>query len=439
MKCIRCGRDNNYQERQNQICKQCGHEFVFEPKTMNYVKMTDGLFEKILSNISFDNSIFYTQKQFYYYLDKTIKNRQAKNFIWISISTFIFFNIWFTVFFGGFSSFIFGNNSFVIAWFLFNIIYVFSQIKSSFSSKINFQKRSAIAKVLLIVGSIILTIGTLIALILIRQFSSFFIITLLGVTSICFGVVTLQIKTPLKQTFVIEKYQLEKWQNRWNRINGFPEKLLLPTDQQNQNLLTNSELTNYSFDHLIICQTTNIANFLITNNFHLENNCAILSFNGYPQNIFQTVLNMAKQNSNLKVYALHNCSFKGISLVHYLRTRPNWFLNCQVQIYDLGLSYQQVMKLPNAFLRQYLIPKERQLPFEVRENLSPEEIKWFEAGNYVELESFSPKFLLKVVKKGIIKTNQITLDKEELPNNWQESDTEYSGTALIVFSADSFG
>ncbi|NET29771.1 hypothetical protein [Okeania sp. SIO1I7] len=59
----------------------------------------------------------------------------------------------------------------------------------------------------------------------------------------------------------------------------------------------NSEVTAYSFDRLIVCETAEIAQFLIANNFHFEHNCAVLSIDGYPQNIwffkFSTVTNTA--------------------------------------------------------------------------------------------------------------------------------------------------
>ncbi len=69
------------------------------------------------------------------------------------------------------------------------------------------------------------------------------------------------------------------------------------------------------------------------------------------------------------------------------------------------------MKMPNAFVRKDSNFQKRELPFEVRQNLSSEAVKWLESGYYVELESFSPKFLLKVVKQGITQTNQAELNQ----------------------------
>ncbi len=445
MKCIKCGTDNDYQARQDKKCKNCGHEFVFEPKGMN-PKITDGLFAKIINDISFNNTIFYTQKQFDYYFDKIAKNRKSKSVRAVLIFTFIFFNIWFTGFVGAFLGWLLviitfgllGNNGFIIANLLWNTIYIISLVRRSQSTKINVQERSQTGKVLVILGGIILIGGGWITLTIIKSFPIFIIVTSLGMISIYFGLVALSNKEPAVKEFIVAQSQIRKWQDKWNSINSKPEKLLPPLTP-NQNLIPNSKLNHYSFDRLIICQKDEIAHFLIANNFHLENNCAILSINGYPENTFQTILDMAKQNRNLKVYALHDCSASGMNLVYNLKTRPNWFLNSQVQIYDLGLSYQQVMKMPNAFVRKDSNSQNRKLPFEVRQNLSSEAVKWLEDGYYVELESFSPKFLLKVVKQGITQTIKAQLNQGESSETWQESGVDYSTETVIIFSADSFG
>ncbi|BAU41594.1 hypothetical protein [Leptolyngbya sp. O-77] len=50
-----------------------------------------------------------------------------------------------------------------------------------------------------------------------------------------------------------------------------------------------------------------IAQMLISNNVHFENNCAILSINGYPQPIFDTVMKMLRRNPGLTVFAFQDC------------------------------------------------------------------------------------------------------------------------------------
>ncbi|NEQ71794.1 MAG: hypothetical protein F6K23_01065 [Okeania sp. SIO2C9] len=75
------------------------------------------------------------------------------------------------------------------------------------------------------------------------------------------------------------------------------------------------EVIAYSFDRVIVCDTAEIAQFLIANNFHFENNCAVLSIDGYPENIFSTVMQMLKQNPDLKVYAFHSATPRGVTMI----------------------------------------------------------------------------------------------------------------------------
>ncbi len=47
-----------------------------------------------------------------------------------------------------------------------------------------------------------------------------------------------------------------------------------------------------------------IAQLLIANNFDFENNYAVLSITGYPENIFSTVMEILRRNPDLKIYEL---------------------------------------------------------------------------------------------------------------------------------------
>ncbi|MBN8489160.1 MAG: hypothetical protein J0M20_15725, partial [Burkholderiales bacterium] len=73
-----------------------------------------------------------------------------------------------------------------------------------------------------------------------------------------------------------------------------------------------------------------------------ENNCAVLSIDGYPQDIFSTVMEMLKRNPELKVYAIHNADAKGHGLLinaarpHCLRFMPR--LNSTAAEVDEGLA-----------------------------------------------------------------------------------------------------
>jgi hypothetical protein len=84
MKCIQCGTDNNLKDRtaNRGLCKNCQHPFAFEPRIMNDVKITDPLFAKAIADLSLNDTLFFTPKQFLYFLDKRLKRQYTD---WVSI------------------------------------------------------------------------------------------------------------------------------------------------------------------------------------------------------------------------------------------------------------------------------------------------------------------------------------------------------------------
>jgi DNA-directed RNA polymerase subunit RPC12/RpoP len=195
--------------------------------------------------------------------------------------------------------------------------------------------------------------------------------------------------------------QVREWLRRWQTING-DTTLLLPPLAQSQPRSISPDISAYSFDRAVICDRDEIAQFLIANNFHFENNCAVLSLDRYPQDIFSTVMEMLKRNPDLKVYAIHNADAKGLNLVHRLRTDPNWFGDQSIQIFDLGLSPNQVLK--GKRFRIISSSASQTLSNEARQGLSKYELQWLENGNIVELESIMPQRLLQVLNVGIVRS-----------------------------------
>ncbi len=182
-----------------------------------------------------------------------------------------------------------------------------------------------------------------------------------------------------------------------------------------------------------MCDKSDIAQKLIANNFHFENNCAVLSITGYPQNIFDTVMTMLKRNPELKVYGLHDCTPRGIALTHHLKTNPNWFANSSVQIFDLGLTPQQVLGSKNLYIQssEESAKNAQQMPSEVRSSLSATELAWLDSGKYVEIESFTPQKILQVITQGIAKSRD--------PNSDTITTLDDSDSGVYVFAVDSFG
>ncbi|NET44790.1 MAG: MFS transporter permease [Okeania sp. SIO2B3] len=256
----------------------------------------------------------------------------------------------------------------------------------------------------------------------------------------------------MPQPFKFKQSDITQWLRRWQEINGEVTNILPPSREMNEPMQINSEVTAYSFDRVIVCDTAEIAQFLIANNFHFEHNCAVLSIDGYPQNIFSTVMQMLKQNPDLKIYAFHSATPRGVTTINELRNSPNWFSGNNLIIYDLGLLPRHVFPSKNMWILKSdeSVEQGRQIPSEVKQTLSKDELEWLESGFYVELESFSPGKLLQVVSQGIAKTQAVANGYTSTSENSLDSgDSSDDGIIFIgvdddnrnvgFFASDSFG
>jgi hypothetical protein len=228
--------------------------------------------------------------------------------------------------------------------------------------------------------------------------------------------------------------KVDAWFRRWTKING-PDKKLLPPPAKEipkaEVANISPELKNYSFDRAVVCDHPQIAQCLIANKFHFEHNCAVLALDGYPHDIFSTVMGMLRQNPDLSVYALHDASIRGIELTHTLRNSEQWFAGSTAKIFDLGLMPRQI------FNRSVFVEKSfsYNVPAHVAATLQPEEVRWLEAGNSVELESFTPKMLMHVVAQGIARSRDPQAADALVPV------TSDSGTdgGFFIYTFDTFG
>jgi DNA-directed RNA polymerase subunit RPC12/RpoP len=433
MKCINCGTDNNLKDRTANYgkCIKCGHRFVFEPTSMGTIKITDPMFAKTISDISVNGTLAFTPKQLFYFLDSRFKQKS------FNVSGFgclyLFFSVWATLFFGGFLSFLLGPNSFAIVFYIYNLIWIISLFKKTKSSKLNNRGRKYSARGLQFLGGLVLIGGMIISLFIIKSFPAFVIAVITGMGAIYLGFRQLN-QPELPQESLFSENQVADWLNRWQQTNGTIPKLLPQPQPQNQLSAINPDVTAYSFDRLIVCDRAEIAQFLIANNFHFENNCAILSINGYPQSIFQTTMEMLRRNPDLKVYALHDCTSKGLGLIHRLKTSPAWFQNSNVAIIDIGINPRQVLATKKGIFLE-ISPQSandaKQLTAEIRQELSPTEIQWLEAGNIVNLESFPPQKLIQVIQRGIANSQIIGSDNDNL--------MIVSSSDNFIYATESFG
>lgn len=345
MKCINCDVQNSLGERiaNSRRCKNCSHRFVFEPQTMSDVRFTDTFFAQLISDISANNTLQFTEKQLFSLLNKRLikKRYNTSDSIILTYSAFIL-----------------------------GIIGILSQQQAN--------------------GLFFTTIGVLII--------------------ISIAAVDIYQRTKKIRKLLVTPEKFQDYLSSWKAINTI-DGILTLSEQENLPNSINSDITAYSFDRVVVCNSAEIANLLIANNFHFENNSAVLSIDGYPENIFDTVMQMLRRNQDLKVYVLHDASPSGVSVVNTLSNNPNWFSNTSssnVTIYDLGLLPRQVFNNSSFFtqISDDSATEAQELSSEVKKDLTDKEIKWLEAGKYVELESFTPQRLLRVITQGISKSSQ---------------------------------
>ncbi|MEG4800171.1 hypothetical protein QUB63_03725 [Microcoleus sp. ARI1-B5] len=374
MKCINCGTDNNVRDRRANSCrcKRCNHQFVFESTTINGVKITDAMFAKAIADISVNDTLFFTSQQLCYFFGKRFKQKIPR----VSYTT-------------------------------------------TTSQTVDRPENGMVWEVW---GWLIIALGLICSVLLNSTLSIklFVVSCFLGISFIISGRPKVRKiyhrhahQSPNKaQTYQIDFNKCQYCINQWKAINPIA-KMLPPPRDTHQNAAISPDVSAYSFDRVVVCDRPEIAQFLIANNFHFENNCAVLSVTGYPQSIFDTIMQMLRRNPDLKVYALHDCSPRGIGLVNQLRTSPNWFQNSSVIIIDIGLLPWQIIAAGDSMLVLNSSEYARdavQLPPEIRQNLFSEELEWLEAGNYVELESLSPQRLIQILNRGIAESRNLGRD-----------------------------
>ena len=381
MKCINCGTENNYKERlaNSRHCKSCNHRFVFEPKLMYSAKFSDAFFEKLVTDISVNNTLKFTDKQLFYLFNKRLIKKRG------NVTSDSIFLIFLTI--------ILGTVGFL----------AYQETNDIFTSVICISMSLAI------------------------------------------GIIATFQNNRKNQELLVTYEKFQDYLNSWKAVNSI-NGILTVTEQQNLPSSINSDITTYSFDRVVVCDNAEIANLLIANNFHFENNSAVLSIDGYPQNIFDTVMEMLRRNDNLKIYVLHSASPSGVSVVNTLSTNSDWFANnsnSNVTIYDLGLLPRQVFNNSNFFtqISEDYAREAQELPSDIKNDLTEKEIKWLEAGKYVELESFTPQRLLKVVSQGISKSRQTNIDNSSglVDYGSPSSGDDFDSCDTTIFADDCFG
>ena len=452
MKCVRCQTNNNLRERRKAggRCKYCGHPFVFDPKAGS--KFTDIFFSKSLKDISLssENTLFFTSQQFRYLIEKRLKSKNLTPSERIFGACLACFLIICSLPISIPISVIFPPIIYILPTIIFLIFFnlILHLFWGSQFYRNKPKTRRNFARLIPVIGGLII-LGVLVYLFIFSTVTTR--VSILLIFGIYLGTLELKIQYKIPQSFEFTQTEITQWLIRWENINGKVTNLLPPSRETSEPTEINSEITAYSFDRVIVCDTAKIAQFLIANNFHFEHNCAVLSIDGYPQNIFTTVMEMLRQNPDLKVYAFHDATPHGVSIINQLRTNPNWFMGNNLSIYDLGLLPRHVFASKNMWILKSdeSARQAQRISVNVKETLSTDEIAWLEEGFYVELESFSPRKLLQVASQGIVKTQAIangyssgsdsSLDSPDSGDIVINFDDNSSSQNIVFFASDSFG
>ncbi len=413
MECINCNTKNSLKERKENEgrCKKCNHEFVFEPAAIKSgVKITDDLFKDLIAEVSANHTLFFTPIQLYYSWERMERRLRSSidrdNLLIIYLCSgglLISISIW-----------IFDWLKFkldLITTFLL-ILYVLGAViiaaRTATSPYNNRQIRQNSIETLRKLSIIIFVFG--IPLSIITK-------TPIGVGgSISLGILTAWISINSKQQqprifddFLIDRNDFLTWLNRWIGINYRPGKILVSPKISTIQVDPNLKVIAYNFDRVVICDSPKIAQLLLKNNFHFENNCAVMAIDRYPQDIFGPIKEMLDRTPDLKVFAFHDCSPQGLKMIRHLRIEKIWFPDLAIPIISVGILPRHIMDDPDKIVSQSAesIESSQQLAADLRSILDPAELAWLDAGFYLELESFPPQELIQILQRAINKSYQL--------------------------------
>jgi hypothetical protein len=194
--------------------------------------------------------------------------------------------------------------------------------------------------------------------------------------------------------------------DRWKRAHGAPAKLvhrIAPASRSEPRRALPRELATYSFDRAVICDGPETVDLLLANNFHFENNCAILSVTRYPEAVFEPVLEMLRRNPRIEVYALHDASPEGHVLARTLAMSPQWFRGIG-RVTDVGLLVRHAAKM-----RGLWTPSFRPTPVAFPD-LTAEENAWLSSYS-LELAAIRPEQIIKRLFRAMTQPGvQVTTD-----------------------------
>src|SRR5688572_19402416 len=231
----------------------------------------------------------------------------------------------------------------------------------------------------------------------------------------------------------LDKAVFDSMWSKWRVAHGQPAGVIMRrTASASRPREMEPDLGDYSFDRAVICDRARTVDLLLANNFHFENNCAVLSVSGYPPGPFETVRAMLKRNPRLQVFVLHDATVEGCRLAHLLASSADWFKG-HAEIIDVGLRPRHRRPFAGLYLPA---------PGVITANtagLAPEEVEWLRKYS-LELAAIRPEQILKRLYRAITRKAG-TSRTEDFGDGSVDCDNESFGADAgdSEGSADGFG
>jgi hypothetical protein len=201
------------------------------------------------------------------------------------------------------------------------------------------------------------------------------------------------------QAGMLPRAEFERMWDRWGMVHGKSKGVIARKPQESKPARAlEPDIGDYSFDRAVICDRARTVDLLLANNFHFENNCAVLSIGGYPQQAFETVRRMLRRNPRLEVFVLHDITQEGCRLAHRLATDPEWFRGMGIRIVDVGLRPSHARPF-----KKLLLPSARHAAG--GEGISPEEARWL-SKHMLELAVIRPEQVVKRLFRSMSQSTQ---------------------------------
>lgn len=330
MKCCHCEADTLYSEwKDSRRCKTCGRRFVFFPRDGD--PFSDVAFQKAIVAVSAEGRVRWGVEHLYYVLDRRYtKALERRKFV-----AFL-----------------------LLAGVVVGVVAAFAT--NHFTDFMDF------------VGAYPIPLGLGLAALIVS------------------GFVELTRRTGFA---TLHRSRFERLYARWEAEHGPPPGVIKRRPGPQEPPDVEADVGDYSFDRAVICDRARTVDLLLANNFHFENNCAILSVDGYPQGPFETVRAMLKRNPKLAVYALHDATPRGCRLARMLAQDPAWFAG-QTVVIDVGLRPMQADAIQGPFLPG------REGDVGTEPGLSAWEAKWL-ATYRLELAVIRPEQVVKRLFRAI--------------------------------------